>query len=344
MAATQDQTTTDPLVIAGRDVRLPAAAGHGRLPLARRDRRRGRGERHGAGHGRAAPRSTRARTARSSTCSTAAASQLLPEHRGLLHGARRRADRAAGPRGVRDGLGQARGHRRRPHAAARRARRCSRRPRSSSTTASRCCPYTNDDPILARRLEDVGCAAVMPLGSPIGSGMGLLNPYNLRLIRERAGVPVILDAGVGTASDAALAMELGCDAVLCASAVSRAEDPVAMARADPPRRRGAAGSRTARAGSRAACTRRRRRPRRGSRSSDAARSIAPRRSTQLFDGWERAWSGRDPGAFAPLCHPRSTTRTRSRRTRCTARTASRAAPRSSGRRSPTCGSTRRARA
>ena len=92
-------------------------------------------------------------------------------------------------------------------------------------------PYTNDDPILARRLEDVGCAAVMPLGSPIGSGMGLLNPYNLRLIRERAGVPVILDAGVGTASDAALAMELGCDAVLCASAVSRAEDPTAMARA-----------------------------------------------------------------------------------------------------------------
>ncbi len=92
-------------------------------------------------------------------------------------------------------------------------------------------PYTNDDPILARRLEDVGCAVVMPLGSPIGSGMGLLNPYNLRLIRERAGVPVILDAGVGTASDAALAMELGYDAVLCASAVSRAEDPVAMARA-----------------------------------------------------------------------------------------------------------------
>jgi thiazole synthase len=92
-------------------------------------------------------------------------------------------------------------------------------------------PYTNDDPILARRLEDVGCAAVMPLGSPIGSGMGLLNTYNLRLIRERAGVPVILDAGVGTASDAALAMELGFDAVLCASAISRAKDPVAMARA-----------------------------------------------------------------------------------------------------------------
>lgn len=92
-------------------------------------------------------------------------------------------------------------------------------------------PYTNDDPILARRLEDVGCAAVMPLGSPIGSGMGIRNPYNLALIVERAGVPVILDAGVGTASDAALAMELGCDAVLCASAIARAEDPVAMAHA-----------------------------------------------------------------------------------------------------------------
>jgi len=92
-------------------------------------------------------------------------------------------------------------------------------------------PYTNDDPILARRLEDVGCAAVMPLGSPIGSGQGLLNPYNLRLIVEHADVPVILDAGVGTASDAALAMELGCDAVLCASAISRAEDPATMARA-----------------------------------------------------------------------------------------------------------------
>jgi thiazole synthase len=92
-------------------------------------------------------------------------------------------------------------------------------------------PYTNDDPILARRLEDVGCAAVMPLGSPIGSGMGLLNTYNLRLIRERANVPVILDAGIGTTSDAAIAMELGYDAVLCATAISRAEDPSTMARA-----------------------------------------------------------------------------------------------------------------
>src|SRR6187200_458858 len=92
-------------------------------------------------------------------------------------------------------------------------------------------PYTNDDPILARRLEDAGCAAVMPLGSPIGSGMGIRNPYNLALIVDRASVPVILDAGVGTASDAALAMELGCDGVLCASAIARAHDPVAMAHA-----------------------------------------------------------------------------------------------------------------
>ncbi len=92
-------------------------------------------------------------------------------------------------------------------------------------------PYTTDDPVLARRLEDVGCAAVMPLGSPIGSGMGICNPYNLSIIVERATVPVILDAGVGTASDAALALELGCDGVLCTSAVSRAQDPVAMARA-----------------------------------------------------------------------------------------------------------------
>ncbi len=92
-------------------------------------------------------------------------------------------------------------------------------------------PYTNDDPILARRLEDLGCAAVMPLGSPIGSGMGIRNPYNVSIIVERASVPVILDAGIGTASEAAAAMELGCDAVLLASAVSRAQDPEAMAAA-----------------------------------------------------------------------------------------------------------------
>jgi thiazole synthase len=92
-------------------------------------------------------------------------------------------------------------------------------------------PYTNDDPILARRLEDAGCAAVMPLGSPIGSGAGIRNPYNLAIVAERAGVPVILDAGVGTASDAALAMELGCSAVMAASSIFGAEDPAAMAAA-----------------------------------------------------------------------------------------------------------------
>jgi thiazole synthase len=92
-------------------------------------------------------------------------------------------------------------------------------------------PYTTDDPILARRLVDVGCAAVMPLGSPIGSGMGIRNPYNISLIREAVQVPVVLDAGIGTASDAALAMELGCDAVMAASAIARAEDPLRMASA-----------------------------------------------------------------------------------------------------------------
>jgi thiazole synthase len=90
-------------------------------------------------------------------------------------------------------------------------------------------PYTNDDPVLARKLEDVGCAAIMPLGSPIGSGLGIRNPHNFQLITERAGVPVVLDAGAGTASDAALAMELGCAAVMLASAVTRAQHPVLMA-------------------------------------------------------------------------------------------------------------------
>ena len=92
-------------------------------------------------------------------------------------------------------------------------------------------PYTNDDPILARRLEQAGCAAVMPLGSPIGSGAGIRNPYNVAIIAEHAAVPVILDAGIGTASDAALAMELGCSAVMAASSIFGAEDPVEMAKA-----------------------------------------------------------------------------------------------------------------
>src|SRR3954449_6194845 len=92
-------------------------------------------------------------------------------------------------------------------------------------------PYTSDDPILARRLEAVGCAAVMPLGSPIGAGRGVDHPHNPRPIVGQAPVPVVLDAGIGTASDAAEAMELGCDAVLCASAIARADDPATMAEA-----------------------------------------------------------------------------------------------------------------
>jgi thiazole synthase len=92
-------------------------------------------------------------------------------------------------------------------------------------------PFCSDDPILARKLEDVGCAAVMPLGSPIGSGMGIVNPYNLSIILSRAAVPVIVDAGIGTASDAAIAMEKGCAAVMIDTAVAKANDPVAMARA-----------------------------------------------------------------------------------------------------------------
>lgn len=92
-------------------------------------------------------------------------------------------------------------------------------------------PYTNDDPVVCRKLEEMGCAAVMPLGAPIGSGLGLRNPTNIRIIREFARVPVIVDAGVGTASDAALAMELGADAVLMNTGVAGARDPIAMARA-----------------------------------------------------------------------------------------------------------------
>jgi thiazole synthase len=92
-------------------------------------------------------------------------------------------------------------------------------------------PYTNDDPVVCRKLEDAGAAAVMPLGAPIGSGLGIQNPNNIRIIKEQAGVPVIVDAGVGTASDATVAMELGADAVLMNTAIALAQDPVAMARA-----------------------------------------------------------------------------------------------------------------
>ncbi len=92
-------------------------------------------------------------------------------------------------------------------------------------------PYCNDDPITCRKLADIGCAAIMPLGAPIGSGMGLRNPYNLRIIREQVDLPMIVDAGVGTASDTALAFEIGCDGILMNTAVAGARDPVKMARA-----------------------------------------------------------------------------------------------------------------
>ena len=92
-------------------------------------------------------------------------------------------------------------------------------------------PYTSDDPITARRLEDLGCAAVMPLAAPIGSGLGIRNPYNLEIILQRASVPVIVDAGLGTASDAAIAMEMGCHGVLMNTAIAGAREPVRMARA-----------------------------------------------------------------------------------------------------------------
>jgi thiazole synthase len=91
--------------------------------------------------------------------------------------------------------------------------------------------YTNDDPIIARRFEELGCIAVMPLAAPIGSGLGIRNPYNIRTIAENAGVPILVDAGVGTASDAAIAMELGCDGVLMNTAIAGADDPVLMASA-----------------------------------------------------------------------------------------------------------------
>ena len=143
-------------------------------------------------------------------------------------------------------------------------------------------PYTTDDPVLARRLADIGCAAVMPLGSPIGSGMGIRNPYNISLIREAVDVPVVLDAGIGTASDAALAMELGCDAVMAASAIARAQDPVAMAAA---MRAAVEAGRLAHGagGSPAAATRRLHAPSRVSPELGLRALARPRRSLHDFD-------------------------------------------------------------
>ena len=159
-------------------------------------------------------------------------------------------------------------------------------------------PYTSDDPVLAQRLEAAGCAAVMPLGSPIGSGMGIRNPYNLRLIVESAGVPVILDAGIGTASDAAIAMELGCDGILLASAISRAEDPVAMARAM--RLAVEAGALARAAGpDPAAALRRGLEPRGGRAGADVTHGqLEPLAPDSLADRWVDAWV---TGRFASVC-------------------------------------------
>ena len=122
--------------------------------------------------------------------------------------------------------------------------------------------YTSDDPIVARELEAIGCVAIMPLASLIGSGMGILNPWNLRLILEQANVPVLVDAGVGTASDAAIAMELGCAGVLMNTAIAQARRPGADGARDAPRRRRRAARRSSPAACRASCTRRARaRPR-----------------------------------------------------------------------------------
>ena len=105
------------------------------------------------------------------------------------------------------------------------------RPSGSSPTAFRVMVYTNDDPIIAKRLEEMGCVSVMPLAAPIGSGLGIRNPYNILTIVENAEVPILVDAGVGTASDAAVAMELGCDGVLMNTAIAAAKHPILMASA-----------------------------------------------------------------------------------------------------------------
>ena len=223
-------TNTDVLTIAGTTLRSRLLLGTGGFRSLDALAARARASRLGARHRRAAPDRPRRSAARSSTCSTAPACSCCPNTAGCFTAR----DAVLTAKLAREAFEtdwvklEVIGDERTllPDAPA-----LLEAAEELVDDGFIVLPYTNDDPILARRLEDVGCAAVMPLGSPIGSGMGLLNPYNLRLIRERASVPVILDAGVGTASDAALAMELGCDAVLCATAISRAEDPETMARA-----------------------------------------------------------------------------------------------------------------
>ena len=157
---------------------------------------------------------------------------LLPNTAGYPR-LRGRADRPAGPGGDGDQLGEARGDRRREHPAPGPVELLDGAELLVADGFT-VLPYTNDDPILARKLQPAGCVAVMPLGAPIGCGLGIANPHNIELIVESATARarVILDAGIGTASDAALAMELGCDAVLLASAVTRAARPGPDGRGD----------------------------------------------------------------------------------------------------------------
>ena len=181
--------------------------------------------------------------------------RMLPEHRRLLHAPRMRFDRAARARAARHiGLDQARGDRRCGDAVSRRggdARGRAELVRDGFTVL----PYITDDPMVCKQLEEIGCAAVMPLAAPIGSGLGICNPSTIRIIVERAEVPVIVDAGVGTASDAAIAMELGVDALLMNTGIAAARDPVVMAQRDAARGRSRAERRSSRGGWRSGCTR-----------------------------------------------------------------------------------------
>ena len=236
---------------------VPADPRHRRRAQPARHRRDAARVRHRDVHGRDAPR-RRLQRRHGARRHRPARRARAAQHRRLPHRPRGGAHRPARPRGAGDRLGEARGRRRRAHPAARPDRAARRRRSCSSRDGFTVLPYTNDDPVLARRLQQAGCAAVMPLGSPIGTGLGIRNPHNIELIVSEATVPVILDAGIGTASDAALAMELGCDAVLLASAVTRAQQPVAHGRGDGARPSTPAGSPGSPAASRCAATPRRR--------------------------------------------------------------------------------------
>ena len=221
------------LVIADRPFTSRLIVGTGKYPshavMADAHARLGRRD----GHGRGAPRESDRSHARN-RCSTTSTSRrifILPNTAGCYTADEAIRTARLGARGRAVELGEARSHRRRADALPRQRSRCSRRRACSCAEGFVVLPYTNDDPVICRKLEEAGAAAVMPLGAPIGSGLGIQNPNNIRIIREQARVPVIVDAGVGTASDAAIAMELGADGVLMNTAIALAQDPVAMATA-----------------------------------------------------------------------------------------------------------------